>query len=143
MPKIERTVTVQQPLDKVWDYLTDFTTTEQWDPGTVSTVRLSGDGTPGTVYRNVSKVVGRKVPIEYTVTALEPKTLFQLAGTMSSMKLLDTMRFEETADGVSVTYTADFQPQGLAKLAEPLMPLGMKKLGDDAAASLKDKLERL
>ena len=143
MPKVERTVTVDKPLDKVWEFLTDFTTTEQWDPGTVSTDRLTGDGTPGTVYKNVSKVLGREVEIEYTVVELEPMSLFRLRGETSSMKLLDTMRFEQMADGVSVTYTAEFDPQGVAKLVEPLMPLGLKKLGDDAAESLQKTLEQL
>jgi uncharacterized protein YndB with AHSA1/START domain len=59
MPKIERTMTVQKPLDQVWAYLTDFTNTEEWDPPTVSTTRISGDGGVGTVYRNVSKILGR------------------------------------------------------------------------------------
>lgn len=143
MPKIERTVTVLQPLEKVWEYLTDFTTTEQWDPGTVSTQRITGTGGPGTVYENVSRVLGRDVEIEYTVTELQPRSLFQLSGTTAAMNLLDTMRFEQTPDGVAVTYTAQFQPRGLMKLIEPLMPLGLKKLGDDAAKSLKATLERL
>jgi hypothetical protein len=28
----------------VWAFLSDFTTTEEWDPPTVSTVRVTGDG---------------------------------------------------------------------------------------------------
>ena len=44
MPSVERTVTVTQPIEKVWAYLSDFRTTEEWDPPTVSTVRTSGDG---------------------------------------------------------------------------------------------------
>jgi carbon monoxide dehydrogenase subunit G len=143
MPKIDRTVTVDKPLEQVWNFLTDFTTTEQWDPGTVSTDRVTGDGAPGTVYKNVSKVLGREVEIEYTVVELEPMSLFRLHGKTSSMELHDTMRFEQTADGVSVTYIAEFDPQGAAKLIEPLMPLGLKKLGDDAAASLSDALAKL
>ena len=143
MPKIERTVTVQKPLEKVWDYLTDFTTTAQWDPGTVTTERIAGDRGPGTVYRNVSKVLGREVEIEYTVTQLEPQSLFQLSGKTSAMKMLDTMRFDQTPQGVAVTYTAEFEPQGMAKLAAPLMPLGLKKLGDDAAESMETALNRL
>lgn len=143
MPKIERTVTVDKPLDQVWAFLTDFTNTEKWDPPTVSTERVSGDGTVGTVYRNVSKILGREVEIEYTVVEVEPKSVFRLRGTTSSMEMLDTMRFTESPDGVSVTYTAEFDPRGAAKLVEPLLPLGLKKLGDDAAEQMKQVLERL
>lgn len=143
MPKIERTVTVQKPLEEVWNYLSDFTTTEGWDPGTVRTERIAGDRGPGTVYRNISKVLGREVEIEYTVTQFEPRALFQLSGKTSAMRMTDTMRFDQTPEGVAVTYTAEFEPQGLAKLAAPLMPLGLKKLGDDAAESLEAALKQL
>lgn len=143
MPKLERTVTVATSLDQVWHFLTDFTTTEQWDPPTVSTERVSGDGSVGTVYRNVSKILGRETEIEYTVVAVEPRSLFRLAGTTSSMKMLDTMRFEEAGGRVTVTYTVDFEPQGAAKLIAPLMPLGLKKLGDDAAERMRQVLEQL
>ena len=143
MPKIERTVTVKKSLDEVWAYLTDFTNTEEWDPPTVSTARISGDGGVGTVYRNVSKILGREVEIEYTVVALEPKSEFRLRGTTSSMEMLDTIRFVESPDAVTVTYTAEFDPQGAAKLVEPLMPLGLKKLGDDAAERMQKVLEQL
>jgi uncharacterized protein YndB with AHSA1/START domain len=125
MPKIERTMTVQKPLDQVWAYLTDFTNTEEWDPPTVSTTRISGDGGVGTVYRNVSKILGREVEIEYTVVDLEPRSVLRLRGTTSSMEMLDTIRFAESPDGVTVTYTAEFDPQGAAKLVEPLLPLGL------------------
>ena len=143
MPTLERTVTVAKPLELVWEFLTDFTTTEHWDPPTVSTDRVTGDGGPGTVYRNVSKILGREVEIQYTVLDKEPMSLFRLNGETSSMQMVDTMTFEQTAEGTRVTYHVDFDPQGAAKLAEPLMPLGLKKLGDDAAGRMHEVLERL
>ncbi len=42
--RLARTVTTANPLDKVFAYLSDFTTTTEWDPGTVRTVRTAGDG---------------------------------------------------------------------------------------------------
>lgn len=83
MPTLERTITVDTPLDAVWAFLTDVTTTERWDPPTVSTELASGSGGVGSVYRNVSKVLGREVEIEYTVVDLEPRSLFRLAGRTS------------------------------------------------------------
>jgi len=52
--RIIRTVTADVPRSVAFDYLSDFTTTTHWDPGTVSTKRLSGDGGVGTRYLNVS-----------------------------------------------------------------------------------------
>ena len=42
--EIERSVTVGQPVDRVFAYLSDFTNTTEWDPGTVRTERVAGDG---------------------------------------------------------------------------------------------------
>ncbi len=44
MIQMQRTVYTQAAPDAVFAYLADFTTTEQWDPGTVRTVRVAGDG---------------------------------------------------------------------------------------------------
>lgn len=53
MSEIDRTVTVPGNQRLVWDYLSDFTNTEEWDPPTESTERVSGDGGVGTLYRRV------------------------------------------------------------------------------------------
>src|SRR5690348_1031446 len=41
---IERTVETPTPIEAVFAYLSDFTTTTEWDPGTVETTRRTGDG---------------------------------------------------------------------------------------------------
>ncbi len=143
MPSVERTITVQQPVDKVWAYLSDFTTTEEWDPPTVSTERTSGDGGVGTTYHNVSKILGTEQDVDYVVTEHVEGSRIQLAGDAGSIKLLDTITFESTPDGTVVTYHAEFTPEGAAKLALPLMPVGLKILADRVAASLEEKLQQL
>jgi len=143
MPSVERTVTVTQPIEKVWDYLSDFRTTEEWDPPTVSTVRTSGDGGVGTTYHNVSKLLGSEQEVDYVVTEYVVNERFQLRGDAGSIKLLDTLTFHSAGDQTSVTYHAEFEPEGAAKLAEPLMPPALKWLADKVAASLEEKLTRL
>ena len=143
MPSVERTVTTDQPLTKVWEYLSDFTTTEEWDPPTVTTTRTSGDGGVGTTYHNVSKMLGSEQEVDYVVTKYDVEKTFQLKGDAGSIKLLDTITFERAGAGTSVTYHAEFTPEGAAKLAEPLMPLGLKVLADKVAASMEEKLARL
>ena len=70
-------------------------------------------------------------------------TVFQLAGDAGSIKLLDTITFEVSGAGTAVTYHAEFTPEGAAKLAEPLMPAGLKVLADKVAASMEEKLAQL
>jgi uncharacterized protein YndB with AHSA1/START domain len=143
MPTVERTVTVDQPNEKVWTYLSDFRSTEEWDPPTISTVRISGDGGVGTRYHNVSKVLGTEQDVTYEVTEYVEGSRLQLAGDAGSVKLLDTITVEPDGNGTAVTYRAEFTPEGAAKLAEPLMPAALKLLADRVAKSLEDKLNRL
>jgi len=81
MKHIERTITVDKPAERVWEYLSDFRSTNDWDPGTVLTERTSGDGGAGTTYRNTSKFLGRESELEYTVTEVAPKSNRRRAST--------------------------------------------------------------
>jgi carbon monoxide dehydrogenase subunit G len=143
MPDIERTVTTTASPQVVWDYLSDFRNTEEWDPPTRSTTREQGDGSVGTVYRNISSILGNDVEIEYTVVERKAPHRIQLRGTTSAMEMLDTITVEPDGEGSKVTYHAEFSPQGAAKLTHPLLPLGLKKLGDDAAEQMEQCLAKL
>ncbi len=73
--KLRKTVVVEKPLDAVFSYLSDFTTTTDWDPGTVSTVRRHGNGGVGTTYVNTSTFLGRATQLTYVVDeVVEPAT---------------------------------------------------------------------
>jgi uncharacterized protein YndB with AHSA1/START domain len=143
MTTIERTVSVDRPLEKVFDYLSDFTTTNEWDPGTVETVRVSGDGGVGTAYSNTSKFAGRKTKLTYVVEKLEPGKVFALRGENGTVVAHDTMTFRRTTTGTSVTYLAVFDFKGPVKYVAPLMAPLFKRLGDEAEKGMREALERL
>ena len=143
MPHIERTITVPGRQEDVWAFLSDFTTTEQWDPPTQSTERVAGDGGLGTRYRNVSKVLGSETEIIYTVVVHEAPRLLELDGQTSSMQMHDTVRIEQDGPDVRVVYRAEFEPQGAAKLVTPLLPPALKILGDAAAKQMETCLRQL
>jgi uncharacterized protein YndB with AHSA1/START domain len=140
---IERTITVPTALSRVWDYLVDFRNTEEWDPPTRSTARVLGDGEVGTVYRNVSTMLGREIVSEYTVVDLEPRRLLRLEGANPGMKLRDTVTFAGTDGGTTVTYRAEFHPQGMTRIVAPLLPIALKRLGDKTARQLDTCLREL
>lgn len=143
MPSVERTITVSTPLDKVWNYLSDFSTSAEWDPPSVSTMRTSGDGGVGTTYRNVSEFLGMKTEVDYVVTESIERERFQLKGDAGSIQLLDTMHFATHGEGTTVTYHAQFDASGAAKLAEPLMPAALALLANKVAKSLEEHLAAL
>jgi carbon monoxide dehydrogenase subunit G len=143
MTTIERTVTVDRPLEKVFEYLSDFTNTNEWDPGTVETVRVSGDGGVGTTYRNTSSFAGRKTRLTYVVEQLDPGKVFALRGENGTVVAHDTMSFARTATGTRVTYRAVFDFKGVVKYLAPLMAPLFKRLGDEARKGMQKALEKL
>ncbi len=145
---ITRTIETLTPLDQVFAYLSDFTTTTEWDPGTVETTKKSGDGGVGTVYRNVSSFLGSKTELEYTVTELQQGERLQLRGVNKTVVATDTMTFTATpSGGTSVTYHAHFDFQGvvgkIAPVLSPVLAVAFKKLGDDAKKGMTKALDQL
>ena len=140
MPSVERTITVDKPVDVVWAYLSDFTNTEDWDPPTVSTVRTSGDGGVGTTYKNVSKMLGHESEVEYEVVRFEPNSVFELTGSATGLSLRDTITFEGDADTTTVTYRSEFSPHGAAKRRVAREVLAGDPLRDEPALPRADVL---
>ena len=141
--KIQRTVETPAAPAAVFAYLSDFATTTEWDPGTVSTTRVSGDGDVGTEYRNVSTFMGRKTELTYRVTEHTPDHRFALRGENKTVVAHDTMEIEPHGSGSRVTYTADFAFSGVAKVVAPLLAPALKKLGDEAREGLQQALAKL
>ena len=141
--KLQRSVETTASPAKVFAYLSDFTNTEEWDPGTVRTTRVSGDGGVGTTYANTSKVAGRETELTYVGEEHVPDSRFVLRGTNKTVTATDTMEIAPVGAGSKVTYTADFEFQGLAKLVVPFMGGAFKKLGDEAEEGLRTALAKL
>ena len=141
--KLQRTVETNASPAAVFAYLSDFTNTDEWDPGTVKTVKVSGDGGVGTQYHNTSKFMGRETELTYEVVDHQPNSLFALRGENSSLVAQDRMEIAPTGSGSRVTYTADFTFKGISKLVAPLLAPAFKKLGDDAEKGLREGLGKL
>lgn len=142
--EIVRSVTVDRPVERVFDFLSDFTTTNEWDPGTVRTTRQAGDGGVGTRYHNVSRFLGRETELVYVVLEVSPTEVFRLRGENQTVVAHDTMTFTPTeSGGTTVTYQARFDLKGLARLSAPLLAPAFKRLGDEAEDGLRAALERL
>jgi NAD(P)-dependent dehydrogenase (short-subunit alcohol dehydrogenase family)/uncharacterized protein YndB with AHSA1/START domain len=141
--RLRRTVTAAKPLDKVFAYLSDFTTTTEWDPGTVRTVRSSGDGGFGTEYLNTSTFAGRETQLTYVVHDLVPNQRIALRGENKTVIAHDTMTFQTVGGGTEVTYTADFTFKGTARLFAPLLRPAFERLGNEAETGMAAALARL
>jgi carbon monoxide dehydrogenase subunit G len=141
--QIQRTVETTASPEAVFAYLSDFTNTTEWDPGTVRTTRVSGSGGKGTTYENTSKFLGRETELTYVVTEHQRPNRFALRGQNKTLVANDTMQIAPSGAGSRVTYTADFAFQGVSKYLAPLLAPAFKRLGDEAEKGLRQALAKL
>ena len=143
---VERTLTVPRPVELVFDYLADFTHTTAWDPGTVETRRISGDGGVGTTYANTSEFMGRRTELTYETLVHERPRRLQFRGTNKTATATDTMTFTPAADGTAteIHYRADFDFGRLLNLvAPPVIKPKLNKLADETVEQLQRTLAGL
>ncbi len=143
MIEMQRELSTDAAPDAVFAYLADFTTTEQWDPGTVRTVCISGDGGVGTRYANTSRFAGRTTDLVYVVTGLTPGRSIELRGENASVIAHDTITVAAHPDGCLITYRVKFAFQGWLRWIEPVLGLAVANLLDKGVQELSRELARI
>jgi carbon monoxide dehydrogenase subunit G len=141
--RMRKTIVVDQSLDAVFSYLSDFTTTTEWDPGTVVTVNRDGDGGVGTSYLNTSSFLGRQTELTYVVRDLVPGERIALRGENKTVVAIDTISVRAVEAGTEVTYTAEFTFKGPSRLVAPLLRPAFERLGNQAETGMREALSRL
>lgn len=137
---LTKTLNSKKSADELFDYFSDFTTTNEWDPNTVKTTKLSGDGGVGTKYANTSSFNGRESSLVYEVIEFQPNKLIRLRGENKSLTAIDTMKVEDLGGERRFTYEARFKFKGIAKVAAPFLKKAFDKLAADAEDGLRKVL---
>jgi carbon monoxide dehydrogenase subunit G len=139
MARYVTTIESPRPREDVFAHLSDFSTTQEWDPGVAEAERLDeGPIVVGSRVRLVADFMGRKTPLVYEVTAIDPPASITLRGENASVVSLDTMTFAPTASGgTRIVYDADLTLKGPLRVADPLLKLVFNRIGDKAAAGLR------
>jgi uncharacterized protein YndB with AHSA1/START domain len=137
------TIETPKPVEEVFDYMADFTSVERWDETAVRAVRLD-DGPPalGARFRVTVRFAGRENDFDYETVAFERPDRLVLRAENGSVVSEDEVTVRPLpTDGTELTYDARLQPKGLMKLADPVLGILFKRLGDNAAAGLARELD--
>ena len=141
MARYTATIEVPKPLEETFAYLSDFANTREWDPGVLEAEPLvEGPPDVGSLYRVVALFLGRRAELRYEVTAFEPPKRVVLEANSPTVRSLDEIRFEATAEGTRITYDADLRLKGVLALSDPLLGVVFRRVGDQAVAGLRATL---
>jgi len=143
MAKVERSITINAPVEKVFAYIADPMLDPEWQPGSVEVkdVTLTEEGV-GSHYRWVYKLVGLRFEGESTTLEYIPNRRIV---TQSKGGIVSTWTYTfEPHDGgtklsVVVEYTIPIPVLG--KVAEAFVLKQNEREGDLAMANLKARLE--
>ena len=142
MARYRTTVESKKTPEEAFDYLADFANAREWDPGVVEGENLTGRPLGrGSRFRLVSRIAGRRIPLEYQITAFDRPGRVEFQADQTALRSTDEIRFDAVDNGTSVTYAADLQLKGpLGKLLDPFLALAFRRIGDRAAAGLQEAL---
>lgn len=135
-------ILTSKPADEVFDYMADFTSVKEWD-GTVTEAERVGGKTPGkgTEFDVTVKIAGRENTFRYETLEFERPGRLLLKAENGTVVSLDEVTVRIVGEGTELTYDAKLDPKGVAKIADPLLGLMFKRLGDQAAAGLARELD--
>ena len=137
---LSKVLNSKKSASELFAYFSDFTTTNEWDPNTVNTRKISGAGGLGTKYSNTSSFNGRESSLVYEVIEYHPDKLIRLRGENKSLTAIDTMKIEDLGNERRFTYEAKFKFKGVAKIAAPFLKKAFDKLAADAEVGLRKVL---
>jgi carbon monoxide dehydrogenase subunit G len=143
MPRVERSIYTTQPVQVVWRFLQDYTTTERWDVATSTTDLVEGDGAVGTVYRKISKMFGREQKIVYTVSDRVPPYRLALVGQAGRVRFIDTFEIQSLGSEVRVRYTITFAVFGPARIMSMMLARRLRQQTDESIDRLEQVLAQL
>lgn len=141
MARYHATLDTARPLEEVFAYLSDFATTQEWDPGIVRAERVGTASVgAGTEFRLLARFLGRTTPITYRITEYDPPRSVTFVGENAAVVSRDRMTFEPAGGGTRVRYDADLTLKAPLRLADPLLRLVFDRVGDRALAGLERAL---
>ena len=143
MPKIERSVTINAPVKKIFDYIADPKLQVEWWPGMIEVkdIKQTEQGV-GSTYKFAYKVAGMRFEGEDTVEEYIPnkKMVTRSKGGIESSW---TWNFEPYNDKTKVEVIVEYKVPipVLGKIAEALVLKQNQREADHALANIKDKME--
>ncbi|MDH3299091.1 MAG: SRPBCC family protein [Acidimicrobiia bacterium] len=137
-------VHVRTPLDQAaaFDYMADLRNFEGWDPGVLGVEQVEGT-TPviGAEYDVTVQALPKPMVLRYRIITFDPSHLVVALAESTLLTSLDRITVDTDDEGTTVTYDAELTLSGPLGLADPLLGIAFKRIGDRAAAGLIEALD--
>jgi dehydrogenase/reductase SDR family protein 12 len=141
--RLEEKRWVERHRDEVFEYAADFSNIQDWDPGVVTSRKLTpGPVAIGTEFELEVKFGSGTTTMIYEITEYEPNSKVVLIGRGEKLEAIDEIRFDTQDNMTAIDYTADLTFHNYYKYLGPLLSKPLKKVGTQALDGLAAQLDR-
>lgn len=145
MARYRTTVHSSWGVDEAFDYLRDFATIAEWDPGVAAAELVDGEaGQVGARYRVDTVLLGRITPLEYAIVvevdSPDGVRRVDLRAENADFVSYDVITVAPRPGGCDVTYDATIDLKGVRRLFDPTLWLLFQVIGRRAEAGLREAL---
>ncbi len=142
MAQAEKSITIDRPVEVVYDFLLDGTNNSLWRPGVIDIQRLPGKppGVGAVFKQGLKGPGGGRIDGDYEITDLQPNQLIKFRVIAGPARPEGTYQFESLGQTTRLTFNLHFEPKGIARLMDGMI---QKTMQSEVAAleNLKKVLE--
>lgn len=142
MTTVEHSVVINQPIEKVFAYVSDVRNNPKWQTGILdSKVTPDGPARVGTQVTDVRTFIGKKIDAVSEITELEPNKRMGLKSVSGPFPFTASLTLDPAAAATKLTFHIEMEAKGAFKLAEGLVGSGLNKDVESSLHKLKEVLE--
>lgn len=140
---VERTVIINRPIEKVFEYVSNPENDPTWIPQSLSHRKTSpGPMRVGAATEEEMAFLGRTATYTWEVKEYEPPHLLAYRATSGLLPVFIRVRFEPVESGTRMVHSVDVEPRGVYyRVLTPLMPWATQRILMDIHRRLKALLE--
>ena len=142
MARIEQSIEIKRPADKVFAYTTDAKNWPKWQSFIAEAEQTSqGPMNIGTTFKGVSRMMGRSMRWTGITTEYESNKKWGKNITCGSLAIEEHVTYNPVERGTTFTILYDMKVGGFLKLLSPVMAGSMRKETKKSLGNLKSILE--
>ena len=141
MARYQASLHTRTATEDVFSYLSDFSNSQEWDPGVVMAERLTaGEIAEGAEFRLVARFLSSESTLTYRIVEYDPPHAVTFHGENDAVISHDRITFVPESGGTTIDYDAQLELKRYRRLMEPLVAVAFRQVGARALSGLRQVL---
>jgi len=141
MIKVEKSVTINKPVEEVFAFVVNHENTTKWQGGVEAIIPEGPANVVGSKYTEVRKFMGQEMKSNLEITAFVANAKWAAKVLKGPVPYEVTATFESTGGGTKMTTRVEGEPKGFFKVAEGMLTGQLGKSLEEDGDRLKKILE--